>query len=86
MEKDKIITTEAAVRPDYESEIISIIRSNTSPRAVQSRLEDYHGNDIAEVIAQLTQQERKKLFRICTVSMLAEIFEYLEEDEAGYFC
>ena len=34
----------------------------------------------------LTLQERKKLYRICTASMLAEAFEHLEEeDAAGYF-
>ena len=72
-----------AVRPDYESEIISVIRGNYSPKAAQSRLEDYHGSDIAQAMGSLTVQERKKLYRICSASMLAEAFEHLEEDEAA---
>ena len=84
MENEKIITAaETAVRPDYESEIIGIIRGDASPKVMQSRLEDYHANDIAEVISELTVQERRKLFRVCEVPMLAEILEYMEEDEAG---
>lgn len=74
-----------AVKPDYESEIISIIRSNISPKAAQSRLEDYHGGDIARVIDSLSQQERKKLYRICSTEMLAEAFEHLEEPRAGSY-
>ena len=82
------VTVEEAIaaRPDYENEIITIVRGTYSPKAAQSRLEDYHGNDIAQAMESLTLQERKKLYRICTASMLAEAFEHLEEeDAAGYF-
>ena len=72
-----------AVKPDYGSEIIRIIRGNESPRAMQKKLSDYHGNDIADVMETLTENERKKLCRICTQDMLAEIFEHLEEETAG---
>ncbi len=74
-----------AVRPDYELEIAGIIRGNDAPRAMLSKLSDYHANDIAQVMQTLTTQERKKLCRICTADMLAEIFEYLEEDDAGAY-
>ncbi|MCQ2416959.1 MAG: magnesium transporter [Oscillospiraceae bacterium] len=73
----------AAVKPDYENEIIQIIRSNDSPRAMLMKLEDYHANDIAEIIERLSSQERKKLVRISTVPMLAEVFEHLEEKAVG---
>ncbi len=75
----------AASRPDYEQEIIAVIRGNDSPKALCSKLEDYHGNDIAQVLGMLTLPERRKLFRICTAQMLAEVFEHLEEDEAAGF-
>ena len=78
-------TVAVALKPDYESEIIKIIRGNYSPKAAQTRLEDYHGNDIAQAMDALSLQERKKLYRICSVSMLAEAFEHLEEDEADRF-
>ncbi len=72
-------------RPDYESEIITIIKGNDSPKVIQKKLEDYHENDIAQVMDTLNLQERKKLYRICTVSMLAEAFEHLEENRAGLY-
>ena len=72
-------------KPDYESEIIGIIRSNDSPRVMLKKLEDYHGNDLAGVMEDLSLQERKKVFRVCSGDMLAEVFEYLEEDEAGTY-
>lgn len=78
-------TAEMAVKPDYEGEIISVIRSNDSPRVILKKLEDYHGNDIAGVIADLTKQERQKLYRVCSGDMLAEAFEYLDEDDAGAY-
>ncbi|MCR5652987.1 MAG: magnesium transporter [Ruminococcus sp.] len=71
--------------PDYESEIIKIIRSNSSPRAIQDKLEDYHGNDIAQVMDDLSVSERKKLYRICSPEMLAEAFEHLDEDDASVY-
>ena len=74
-----------AVRPDYESEIISVIRSNSSPKAAQNKLEDYHGSDIAQAIDSLTVQERKKLYRICSPVMLAEALEHLDEEKAAEF-
>lgn len=81
------VTVEEAVaaRPDYENEIIAIIRGTDSPKAAQAKLEDYHGNDIAQAMASLTLPERKKLFRICTADMLAEVFEHLEEEEAAAY-
>ncbi|HCA04400.1 MAG TPA: magnesium transporter [Ruminococcaceae bacterium] len=74
-----------AVKPDYESEIIKIIRGNYSPKAAQKKLDDYHGNDIAGAMDELSVAERKKLYRICTAEMLAEAFEHLDEDEAGAY-
>ena len=89
---DKELTTTAvtveeavAARPDYENEIIAIVRGTDSPKAAQSKLEDYHGNDIAQAMESLTLSERKKLCRICTAAMLAEAFEHLEiEDATAY--
>ena len=69
-------------RRNYENEIIEIIRSNASPRIMREKLDDYHGNDIAEVLSDLTAQERKKLYRILSVSMLSDVFEYTDEEEA----
>ncbi len=76
---------ETASRPDYEKEIAAVIRGNFSPRAIQEKLEDYHGNDIAQVMEELTPQERKKMYRVLKGEMLAEAFEYLDEETAGAY-
>ena len=76
---------EIRARPDYENEIISVIRSNISPRIMRDRLDDYHPNDIAEVLDDLTVVERKKLFRILHEDLLSEIFEYVDTEKAALF-
>ena len=43
---------------DYSKEILKIIRSNTSPAVMAGRLQDYHENDLADVLPMLTVQER----------------------------
>ena len=78
-------TVETVSRPDYEREIAGVIKGNYSPRAIQEKLADYHGNDIAQVMEELTPQERKKMYRVCAAEMLAEAFEYLDEETAGIY-
>lgn len=72
-------------RPNYENEIISIIRGNYSPKAMQDKLSDYHENDIAEVMQKLSVEERKKLYRVLDIEMLSGTFEYIEEAEAAQY-
>ena len=74
-----------AMKPDYEGEIIAIIRSNTSPKIMREKLEDYHENDIAGILSQLTVQERTKFYRIMNVDLLSDLFEHIDEDEAGVY-
>ncbi|MBR3446822.1 MAG: magnesium transporter [Oscillospiraceae bacterium] len=75
----------AAMKPDYTGEITAIIRSSDTPKAIMSKLEDYHGSDIANVIGTLSVQERKRFYRVCSADALAEIFEFLDEEDAGAF-
>ena len=72
-----------AERPEYVEEIIKLIKGNDSPKTLSEKLEDYHGSDLADAIEQLAPAERKKLFRICPAALVAEAFEYLDEEEAG---
>lgn len=86
MEKTTMpVSVKTAEKPNYESEIIQIIRENVSPKAMLYQLENYHGSDIADVMEQLNEQERRKLFRICPADMLAETFSHLEEERAGEY-
>jgi magnesium transporter len=69
-------------REELIQEIKAIITSNKTPKIIREQLEDYHENDIAQAMQYLDVKDRKKLYRIATVTMLADFFEYLDEDEA----
>lgn len=75
-------TKELNTQRENEEEILQIIRSKNSPRAIQDKLEDYHENDIASILSKLTAKERESLFRLLGSDFLADVMEYLEEDEA----
>ena len=47
--------------PTYEELLIELFRSNLSKEELREQLSDYHENDIAGAIEQLTEEERKKL-------------------------
>lgn len=70
---------------DYSRDILQIIRSNTSPAAMAERLQDFHENDLADVLPELTKAERCKLYRILDVDTLSDIFEYTEEEDAAEY-
>ncbi|MCC8167891.1 MAG: magnesium transporter [Clostridiales bacterium] len=75
----------SAVKPNYEREITNIIRSNLSPRVMREKLEDYHENDIGEVLCDLSVAERKKLYRVMDVPMLSGILEHMDEEDAAVY-
>ena len=68
----------AAQHPNYVGELTQIIKSNISPMALKEKLSDYHDNDIAETLEELTVEDRNKLYRILNAESLANIFEYIE--------
>ena len=70
---------------DYQSEILAIIRGNTSPGVMRNKLEDYHENDLADVFSELTAAERRKVCRILNLDMLSDIFEYIDERQAAEY-
>ena len=73
------------VKPDYSGEITEIIRSNISPKVMRERLDDYHDNDIAEVLVLLTVTERQKLYRILGINTLSRVLEYAEEEDVASY-
>ena len=84
MDNKKILhTTETAVKPDYTAEITEILHSDAAPKKLMYKLEDYHANDIADVLSTLSEKERKKFYRISSTDMLSEIFEFFDEEDAG---
>lgn len=70
--------------PDYQQELIGIIRSNLPPKALKEKLLDYHENDIAAVLELLSKDERMKIYNILDPAALSDILEYAE-DFGTYF-
>lgn len=66
---------------DFSKDILSLIRSSVSPAVLSEKLQDFHENDLAEVLRELSTAERSRLYRILESGMLADVFEYLEEEE-----
>ena len=66
-------------RPDYEKELTDILRSNAPDDYIREKFEDYHENDIADILEDLTPEERKKLYRILGDELTSEIFAYVED-------
>lgn len=67
---------------NYAKEILDIIKSNVSPAVLSKRLQDFHENDLAEVLPELSSAERSKLYRIFDLDILSDILEYTDEETA----
>ena len=65
---------------DYRRAILSIIRGDSSDELMRSLLEDYHANDIASVLEELSEEENEKLLRVLGNEAMAEIVAYLETE------
>ncbi len=65
--------------PDYEHELETIIRSDLSIDEKRDRLADYHYNDIAGVLENLTRQERRELYHVLGAEETSEVFAYLDD-------
>ena len=62
-----------AAMPSYEEEIAELIRSRLAPKPMAERLEEYHAKDIALALGMLTEQERKKLYRLIDDQTLSDV-------------
>ncbi len=71
--------TAAMQHPDYEREIISVIRSTLTPKLLRERLHEYHEKDIAEAMEILRRDERHKLYSILDTQTLASVLEYSQQ-------
>lgn len=72
---------EVLKEPKYVDKLLEIIRSDISEEKLLEDLSDYHENDIAGALEQLTVEERKKIYRILGAEKVAEIFTYIEDVE-----
>ncbi len=79
VENDEVVIE----KPDYSQEIVTILRGDDSPKTILTKLEDYHGSDLAQALMMLPLPERRKCCRVCNAEMLAKAFEHLEEEMAA---
>ncbi len=70
--------------PDYQKEIVDIIKSNNSPKVIREKLSEYHESDIAKTLDLLDKDERIKLYHILGVDILSNVLEY-SDDIGKYF-
>ena len=68
-------------KKNYVQEILDIIHSGLPQAELAGKLSDYHENDLADALADLTAEERRKLYAILGVEQVAEIFSYLDDAE-----
>ena len=68
-------------KKNYVQEIMDIIPSGLPQAELAEKLSDYHENDLADALADLTAEERRKLYAILGVEQVAEIFSYLDDAE-----
>ena len=68
-------------KKNYVQEILYIIHSGLPQAELAEKLSDYHENDLADALADLTAEERRKLYAILGVEQVAEIFSYLDDAE-----
>ncbi len=73
-EEEKILME----HPDYEEELISILQSTDDPESIRERLNDYHDNDIAEVLQTLTKEDRLRTYHILGLENVSELFTYYD--------
>ena len=65
----------------YSDEVLKIFRSNLPKEELIEKISDYHMGDIADAFEEMTPEERKSLYPVLGVEMVAEIFSYIEDSE-----
>ena len=66
---------------DYEQELLQISEQNLSLKALGEILSDYHENDIASVIPQLSKEVRTRFYKALGVDRVSDVFSYLDDVE-----
>lgn len=66
-------------RPDYEQELLNIVRSDLPVEVKREKLLDYHYNDLASMLEQATSEERKRIYKALDEEDISEIFTYLDD-------
>lgn len=75
-------TTEAVFsRRDFKQEILDILRSKESVSIIKEKIQDYHDNDIASALEEMSKEERRRFYQIFSDEEISDIFTYLDKVE-----
>lgn len=72
---------EVLKEPMFVDEIVALVRSGLSDEKLIERLRDYHENDIAQSLTELSKEERSRLYNILGAQWISEIFTFFDEPE-----
>ena len=75
------MTKEILKEPGFVRELLALMRSDMPAEQLLDELSNYHENDIAEAMEELSPEERKRIYPVLGPELLAEIFSYIEEVE-----
>ncbi len=64
---------------DYREEILSIIRGDYTEEQLKEKLEEYHDNDIAGILDELTPEEKDRLLQAIGNEAMSEIVPFMED-------
>lgn len=64
---------------DHSAQILSIIRSNENDDEIKEQLQEYHENDIANVLEELTPAERERLLEILGSEIMSDVVSFLDD-------
>lgn len=78
---DEILTNEIDPREKITEELLELLKSDLPAETLREKLDDYHENNVAQVIPLLTEEERKQLYLKLDDDYLSEIFSYLDDPE-----
>ena len=82
-ENEKNEELDEEVDRDYGAAILSIIRGDNDDDLLRDLLRDYHDNDIASVLDELTAEERERLLRVLGIDAMSDILPFAD-DAAEY--
>jgi magnesium transporter len=69
----------APIRRDYAAELLELLQSGRPLAELRELIDDYHDGDLADVLEQLGETERKRLYRVLGTERMSDVFAYLED-------
>lgn len=64
---------------DYGTQILAIIRSGSDSEQIKLQLEEYHENDIAGIMDELSEEERESLLEILGSEKMSDVVPFLDD-------